>query len=560
MVINLFLVAMLFLAPTVRSVTITGNQVVTEKELRSAMLLRGPRLFFKSTFHPELLVGDVDALRTVYMKHGFLEPTISSSYTVDSTNKADINISVKEGKQTFIKSIVFSGNTIFTGDELKSDISIREGIPFNPFQLENEYFALINRYDRRGFHDARVAAEVSIPENAEITFAIREGERILIGEINVEGADHINRGRIDKIIGLKTATILTNEKIGRARKRLYDLNLFSKIRVREDVLNQERGITFAVETKEPISVHLRLGYSVLDGPKTTIAIKHNNFLHSLRIASITGKVSLREQGVEMVYRDPILMGVILENGFGMRVEQSHELGFRIRRYGGNITVIPRPISVRYEIERVRVFEVEIDTLVQEGVEWLRILSIGYVIDRRDNQIMPSRGYLLSGALSFSGIVPKATSNFVKAEFRYRVFQRAGPITVGCRCDVGLAKPIAPTVRIPIHSRFFLGGATTIRGYEERSIGDTDHSGNPLGGERYILMSLETRIPLFLKFALAVFTDIGSLEQDVAETSFDLKMGAGAGMRLYTPLGAFRFDYARNMEGGHELHFAIGEAF
>jgi translocation and assembly module TamA len=560
MVISSLFAAFLFLSPTVRSVTITGNQVVTEKELRSAMVLRQPRFFFKSTFHPELLSGDVDALRAVYMKHGFLEPVISSTYTVDTTGKADINISIKEGKQTFIKSIVFKGNSIFTRDELSSFLSIDKGAPFNPFLLENEYFHFIGLYDKKGFHDARVTADVSIPGDAELVFNIVEGEKIFIGEIDIEGADHIQQERLGKIVGLRTGTILTNEKIGRARKRLYNLDLFSKIRIREDDSHPQRRITFALEAKEPISIGLRLGYSALDGPKATLTAKHNNFLHALRVLSLSTKVSLREQGVEMTYRDPILFSMILENGVGMRIEQRREIGYRIRRYGGNITIIPSPISIRYEIERVRIFEVEIDTLASEGIEWLRILSFAIANDNRDNQIKPQRGYFVSEAVSFSGIVPKATSNFVKNEFRFRIFRKLDFATIAFRFDAGLEKPVSPTLRVPIHSRFFLGGAMTVRGYGERTIGDCDRLGNPLGGERYVLSSLESRIPLFWKFAFVVFADIGSLEQEVAESSFDLKMGAGTGMRLYTPLGAFRFDYARNMEGGDAYHFAIGDAF
>ncbi len=560
MVVVIKIAVFLTLSLTVRSVSITGDSLVKERELREAMLLRVPRFFTKSRFHPEILNGDIDALKSVYMTHGFLEPSITWAYDTDSSALVDIRIRIEEGKRTFVKKVSFTGNSIFDTQQLKLQIKTRVGLPFNPFILGDEYLRLINQYDQRGYHDARITADVNILDGASIVFNVSEGEKVYISDVTVEGNPPVDESRLKRIIGLQSGTLLTNKKIAEARKRLYELDLFSKIRIREENTNIKRKLIFGLESKEPINLGLRIGYSALDGPKTTVTLRNNNFLHSLRRTTIIGKLSFREQSAEINYRDPITFGRWFENGIGLRMEQRKEIGYKTRRYGGYVIVIPRPISLRYDLERIRIFDVEADTFIVEGIEWLRTLSLAFSRDTRDDPIRPVKGAFISNYTAFSGILPKATSNFIRNEFRYRVFYPAGYSTVVLRFDAGLAKPFSPTERVPIHSRFFLGGATTVRGYGERVIGPKDRHNNPLGGEEYILFSSEIRLPIIWKFTGVIFLDIGALELALDISKFSPKSGVGSGIRLYTPLGPLRLDYARNLEGSGCFHFAIGEAF
>jgi outer membrane protein insertion porin family len=561
MVAVIKVVVFLSMSLTVRSVSITGDSLVKEKELRTVMLLREPKFFSKSKFHLNILNGDIDALRSLFMTKGFLEPVITAEYDVDSINRlVDVRIKINEGKQTLVNNISFSGNRFFTSQQLESQIKLKVGLPFNPFGLENEYLRLINQYDQKGYHDARVTAEVTIVDGASIDFNISEGEKVFISDITTEGTHSIDRRRLRKAIGLERETILTNNKIAEARKRLYELDIFSRIRFSEEPDDCGRKLIFRLEPKEPISLAFRIGYSALDGPLITITHKNNNFLHSLRRTTVIGKISFREQSTEVNYRDPITCGHWFENGLGLRIEQRKEIGYKTRRYGGYFIVTPQPISIRYDVERVRVFDVQSDTFINEGTEWLRTLRLSFSRDRRDDPIRPRKGAFISSYTAFSGIFPKATSNFISNEFRYKAFYSRMNFTFGFRFDLGLAKPFSPTNRVPIHSRFFLGGATTVRGYGERAIGPKDKDNNPLGGERYGLLSIEIKKLLFWRFSGVVFMDIGTIELKMDSRKFPLKSGIGSGVRLYTPLGPFRLDYARNLEGSGCFHFAIGEAF
>lgn len=43
---------------------------------------------------------------------------------------------------------------------------------------------------------------------------------------------------------------------------------------------------------------------------------------------------------------------------------------------------------------------------------------------------------------------------------------------------GVAFPYARSERVPVHERFFAGGANSVRGFEEKRLGPKDPGGNP----------------------------------------------------------------------------------
>ncbi len=121
-----------------------------------------------------------------------------------------------------------------------------------------------------------------------------------------------------------------------------------------------------------------------------------------------------------------------------------------------------------------------------------------------------------------------------------------------------------------HNRFVLGGANTIRGFKERSLGpkSISESGEylPDGGNFYALTSFELRFPIYWRFYGQVFADIGNLWPDITDARIsELKVTAGPGIAVATPVGPIRLDYGFQLvnpaEGYNKrLHLSILYAF
>ena len=138
---------------------------------------------------------------------------------------------------------------------------------------------------------------------------------------------------------------------------------------------------------------------------------------------------------------------------------------------------------------------------------------------------------------------------------------------------GPANPIAiDTISVPFSKKYFLGGATSIRGWGRYEVSPLI-SGVPIGGDSMLAFSAELRAMLHGNFGGVLFFDGGNVWADPwAFKLNDLKYSIGPGLQYQTPIDPIRFDvgYQLNPIDGlrtdgnssrrWRIHFSIGQAF
>ena len=98
--------------------------------------------------------------------------------------------------------------------------------------------------------------------------------------------------------------------------------------------------------------------------------------------------------------------------------------------------------------------------------------------------------------------------------------------------------------IPIDQRFLAGGATTVRGYGENALGPRDIFGLAVGGTELLILNQEVRFPIHRWFRGVGFLDVGNTFDETYPFDWkELKIGYGAGLRLNSPIGLLRLDFA-----------------
>jgi outer membrane protein insertion porin family len=114
--------------------------------------------------------------------------------------------------------------------------------------------------------------------------------------------------------------------------------------------------------------------------------------------------------------------------------------------------------------------------------------------------------------------------------------------------------------LPPYEAFALGGANSIRGYNEGEMGS---------GRSFLEASAEYRFPIISFIGGVLFLDAGTdlgTGKDVpgdpagARRKPGSGYGYGLGVRIQSPLGPIRIDYGINDSGGTQIHFGIGERF
>lgn len=111
--------------------------------------------------------------------------------------------------------------------------------------------------------------------------------------------------------------------------------------------------------------------------------------------------------------------------------------------------------------------------------------------------------------------------------------------------------------IPASYLTLLGGEN-LRGYKFESIGIEGDADSIVGARDSISGSIETDYRITQYFGLGLFTDAGQVFDN--EKSGDLKVGAGFGLRGYTPVGMAKLDIAwpvSEEERPWRIHFSLG---
>jgi len=191
-------------------------------------------------------------------------------------------------------------------------------------------------------------------------------------------------------------------------------------------------------------------------------------------------------------------------------------------------------------------------------------------DGSDNLLDPTKGIRLGGALTpYGGLAngdPAAFAKFETTGSTYWSFGRRPDITLALRGRYGLM--LAQDVPdVPGSLRFYAGGGGSVRGYAYQLVGPLDAQNDPVGGRSVLEMSSEIRWRTTRTIGLVAFVDAGNAYSTVTpKLSEELQVGAGVGVRYYTPIGPVRADVAvpvnrrKGIDDAVQFYFSLGQAF
>ena len=179
-----------------------------------------------------------------------------------------------------------------------------------------------------------------------------------------------------------------------------------------------------------------------------------------------------------------------------------------------------------------------DILALEGTNDLISLRLGVAYDRRDNFWQPSRGYMLEAYFEQYGTFLGGDFDFWKSGVEGQYFRtllvdrfdRKHILALTGQADFADSYDDTP---VPIFERYFAGGAYSVRGFRYRAIGP--HFGDqPLGGEARVLAGAEYTFPLIGEyFRGLLFLDAGDIGPTAGELG-TLRTAVGFGLRFSAP--------------------------
>ncbi len=570
-----------------KEVRFSGNGSISAKKLRKQMLSRERGMFHSITgsgkVDEKVWNEDLAAVIGLYQKEGFARARIASvDYDWDDRGGITATIHIEEGVRTLLREIRFRGNDHFLREELLRRIVNREGQYVDYATLDQDGEAIAEHYRNSGFLDVSVAARFETDEGGEtgvIRFDIEEGSMFRLGKVVVQGNALTDPEVVFREVTLSEGAPVGEKDLLLFQQAVFGTGLYKSVRLQRVKRPAEGILDLIVEVEETLffEYEFGMGYGTDTGARGFVGAKSKNLNRKGRRLSALATLSEKEQTYLADLREPWIFGKRWkwEGGVTASYTEAERESFNLRKTSVvasiNKTILKRSsFSVQYELSREEVFDVTPGAVLSPEDQGTAIISAIrglFVLDFRDDPFNPKRGSFNSGSVEYAYSFLGSEVDYYKvagqSSWYFPVFQRNTFVVSG---RGGIVRPLRDTPEVPIQKRFFLGGRTTVRGFEEDSLGPRGDDGSFTGGDYMVNGNAELRVPLKFGFIVAAFLDAGSvwLHGD-PENDFDLRGSAGLGLRYVTPIGPISFDYGwkldrREGESSSEWHFSIGAVF
>ena len=569
----------------VKQVTVQGNFRVETKAIKKQMLTRPPSILHSGAYQTALLQEDAAAIRALYQSKGFLSARVDDRVDIDPRSGAvAVTILIDEGVQTIVEAVDFKGDLPFAEGQLRGKLKLKPGDPFAPFELNEEENQLAALISPLGYPYVTVKGAYDLSDDqtrANLLYTVAPGPAVILGEVFYAGNFRTRDRFLQRETGLKPGEPFALQKVFKTQSNLRDLDIFESLQVQTIGLKEKENkvdLLVRVAEKDPYYFEAATGYQTDKGFFGRSGIGDLNFLgtaKNLRTSAEASQVGYRWDGG---ITDSRFLGSALKADLKTYIERSEpfNLVFGTDTLGGTFSLtrdlphhLTNSVALNYERRKqyLRDPEAPAQQVSPADLEPRSIMTVTPALqfDSRDSFIRPHSGELAIVSVDISKGLENSLDDFLRYTLDLRAYHSPMErLTLAGRAWAGYLEPYGNGIP-PQDQLFFLGGTSTVRGFEENQL-RTTAGDQPEGGRLAFLVSLESRIELGYNFELIPFVDTGSVQQTGSDGGGDgFRWSAGLGLQYLTPIGpagifyGFKLD-RRPDESIGQLHISIGYTF
>jgi outer membrane protein insertion porin family len=577
----------------ISEIEITGNQHLSDDEIRLVMQTRTAGLFGASRLVTKTFESDQNSILAAYRQKGFLFARITGKDVLRLQHgKIKLVLQIDEGPESVVAEIRLRGNTVFTTEDLLKRLTQKKGEPVSEGKVKADTDMLIALYSDRGYPKMQVENKLRLSQDktrASIEYKISEGEQIFVDRIVISGNNRTTRKVIEENLLFDEDEPLSLHKISESQSRLYGLNIFDRVDIqvpRPDSLQKFQTVFVRLTESKPYTLNYGVGFSTFDLLRGLFGISNRNLFGTGRSLALNLRAGFREGRALIGYVDPHLFHHVTNN-ISVFAEYGERPSFTYQRIGSSLLIEKKLTQERPYLETgvtaepaklifFRYAFEDIDTNEEPGLivdpedrPFLAIhissVTFGAVRDNRDNAIDPVKGNYLSSDIQLATNLLGSATDFAKSFSQAQYYLPVNKTVIATSFRLGLAWGFRETQKLPLSQRFFAGGGRTIRGFELDTAGPLEN-GQPTGGNMLTILNLEYRFPVYGNLGAVVFFDYGTVFEEVSSFTFDeMREAAGIGIRYHTPLGPVTLDWGYKLdrrpgESPSEFFISVGHAF
>jgi outer membrane protein insertion porin family len=571
----------------IQKIVFKGNKKIKASELKKVMTTKQRNILSiitkTGTLDEDILKNDLQLLTAYYFDHGYLEAKLSEP-KIDLSNpkKIRIEVGIVEGPRYYLGNIDFKGDVLTTKEALFKVLKMKRGDTYSNTAIRREVNALMAEFADQGYAYVEVNPETSVDKKnllVHLTFEIEKKKSVYYEKIQVVGNTKTRDKVIRRELRVAEGELYNATDMNYSRDRLKRLGYFKEVDFTTSRGSTEEKINLDIKVEESPTgaISFGVGYSTIESVVGSVSISDRNLFGLGYSGMVKASLGFETQSARLSLTDPYFLGYPYAAGFDLyheRVEIFTTYSWKITggdiRFGKELTDNIR-IDAMYKLENVDVYNVASDASFliaeQEGKRTTSAISLTPSIDTRDDYFNPRRGgkhtLLIEDAGGFLG----GDSYFVKVVGQSSwFFPLPLRTTLNIRGQVGIITPYGGK-ELPLYERFYVGGISTVRGFEYGMAGPVDKpTGDPLGAKKMVAFNVEWIFPLSREIGLqgALFFDVGKGFDKFSDIT-PLRFGAGPGIRWFSPFGPIHIDLGFNLnrkrgEKGQVVDFSGGSVF
>jgi outer membrane protein insertion porin family len=592
-------------------ISFSGVKAVDQSRLKAALATQessklpwGKKRYFDRARFDE----DLKRIQAFYADRGYPDARVTAfDAKLNSKQDAvDVSVTISEGDPVKVTAIDFTGFDALPPAHmatLQKQTPLKIGQPRDRQLVVTTHEMALNELRDHGYPYARVATtedDGPTGKTATVTFTAQPGQIARFGPVEISGNKSVSDNVIRRELAYKPGELYQRSLVQETQRRLYGMELFQFATV--EPLNTEQQPA-EVPTRVTVAegnhqrVNFGVGYGTEEKARVDAEYHHVNFLGGARSAGVHARWSSLDRGLRLDFTQPYFLAPHFSLGAEAQRWYTYTPAYQSIVSGGKATLTHRAsartswsLSLTSERDSSSIAANVLDdptlhsALIALGLDprtgqqsgTLNAAGFDFNQSTADNALNAHHGYQLAFHAEEAGKLLPGTFNYfaVAADGRHYL-PLSDKLVVASRIQLGnIAPGGSEEALVPFAKRYFLGGATSIRGWGRYEVSPLTESGLPIGGDSMLAISEELRAVLRGNLGGVLFLDAGNVWAGSWGIKLnDLRYAVGPGLRYQTPIGPLRVDFGwqlnpiqgLSVSGAPQtrrwrIHFSIGQAF
>jgi outer membrane protein insertion porin family len=428
----------------------------------------------------------------------------------------------------------------------------------------------------------------------DVEYVVNEGEKFSVESIVIEGNTKTKSTVILRELVLGPGDVFSTVLMKISQLRLENTRFFENVTVNHQETNipGRRNMRIALQEGRTGNLTFGAGFSSLERATLFAEVSQANFDLFNRRSFFQGdgqKFRLRMQlgslssEVVLSFEEPWLFQRQLGLGFSVFRTSSEynstfysqiQTGFEVYLRKHLFELWNGRLSYTYEIFDIQDISPSASAIIRalEGANASSSIGLQLERDTRDKIINTTAGNRVEVNARFAGgpLGGSKINNNYSIEFRgsqfFPVFETQTQV-LSLIARGGVIQNFGDSNDVPYYNKWYLGGPTTLRGFEFREVAPRDQFNEPIGGKTYGFFSAEYSLDIVSPIRFALFYDAGFVNRG----AYDFNVARyhdnfGFGLRLFVAGAPLSLDFGIPITGdelskkGNQFNFSFGTRF